>query len=210
MSDARRVIEKLGRLKKQVTRPEAFYLGHRRQWEEMARRVVEQTLVALQPGDIAAEAWLVKVNEIAARVTSTFLIESDEVGLVFEIAPRLDFDPSDSPGTFTLSNLSIADVEEWVRKGREKGSPDEPGKNLDERDAGKTDLQIAWRIMYALKLQKPGWERLMEVLREFVGLEAIEAIDVLYPELLKAWLEHFTVVAGRDWRVYVARLVAAL
>ena len=101
-------------------------------------------------------------------------------------------------------------MEEWVRRGREKDSPDEPGKNLDERDAGKTDLQIAWRIMYALKLQKPGWERLLDVLRQFVGLEAVDAMELLYPELLKAWLEHFTVAAAREWKAYVAQLVAAL
>lgn len=210
MSDARRVIERLEKLKAEVTRPEPFYQRHQREWQEISRRIIEQTLVALQPADVTAEVWHLKVGEIASRLTSTLLVEPEEVGVVFALAPRLQFDPSDSPGTFTLANLSIADVEEWVRKGRDKSSPDEPGKNLDERDAGKTDLQIAWRIMYALKLQKPGWERLMDVLREFVGLEAVEAIELLYPELLKAWLEQFSVVAARDWRNYVARLVAAV
>lgn len=209
MSELSRLVNRLERFREEIADPMNFYREVKEPWTELARRVVEQTLVAVQPSKVDAEMWQLKITQISARITAEF-ISDEEVGLIFAIAPRYEIGMPDDPTTFTLGNLSIHDVEQWVAAGREKESPDAPGKNLDERDAEKTDLQIAWRIMYALKLQKPGWDRLLNVLREFVGVEAEEAADVLYPELLKAWVEHFAVRAPADWRAYVHRLVEGI
>lgn len=209
MSEVRQLITRLEKLRDTLTDQNNFYREVRGPWTELARRVVEQTLVAVQPSNVDAELWQLKITQISARVTADF-IRDEEIGLVFAVAPRYEAGIPEDPTTFTLGNLAIQDVEQWVAAGREKESLDEPGKNLTEIDAGKTDLQIAWRVMYALKLQKPGAQRLLQVLREFVGLEAEEAVDLLYPELLKAWLEHFAVRAPEDYRGYVHRLVEAV
>lgn len=210
MSEVRQLINRLEKFRDKISDPRNFYREMREPWTELARRVVEQTLVNVQPHDVDSQLWQIKIVQISARVSVMDFLEADEMGLMLSIAPRYESGLPDDPLSFTLGNLSIHDVEQWVEAGREKSSPDDAGKNLDERDAGKTDLQIAWRIMYALKLQKPGWDRLLSVLREFVGLEAEEAADVLYPELLKAWFEHFAVRAPQDWRNYVHRLVESI
>jgi hypothetical protein len=206
------VIEKLERIRDRVSQPQLFYRKVQLEWTQLARRVVEQTLVALQPPDIEPVEWLAKVTEISARVVAIFVNDegpsrTSSSGLSFSIQPRIGTEEPDTVAGFTLGNLSIQDIERWVRAGREKTSPDEPGKELDERDVGKSDLQIAWRVMYALKLRKPGWERLMAVLRDFVGLQAEEAAEAIYPVLLSSWLEHFAVRAPSDWREYVRELV---
>lgn len=208
MATPREVIAKLERIRDRLQKPSEFYERVREPWLELLRRVTEHTLTALKPGDIAPDLWQQKAREIASRVTS----EPQEFGLIFSLSPRLeviDLAKIDEPQNFRLGNLAIADVEQWVAEGRTKASPDAPGKNLDERDVGKSDLQIAWRIMYALKLQKPGWDRLLDVLRQYVGVDAVDAAEALYPELLKAWLEHFQSRAPADWQRYVREVVSA-
>jgi hypothetical protein len=202
------LISRIERFKERVENPRPFYDRYRSSWLTLAKRVVADTLVALQPPDTDPQRWQVQVAEIADRVSIDFIEEADETGLILALPPRLIPDPEDAPAHFSVGNLSIDDVVRWVEAGRGKSSPDEPGKNLtQEQDAGKSDLQIAWRVMYALKNQKPGWDRLLDVLREYVGLEAESVAEALYPELLKAWLEYFSVRAVDSWRTYVHQLV---
>jgi hypothetical protein len=183
--------------------PLEFYRRYLGSWEDLARRIVETTMSAMQPADAEPEKWRATVEAIAQRVAVGFIQDENEVGISFTITPRVGFDPTnENPGTFTLGNLSIQDVLHWIEAGHGKSSPDEPGKNLGEVDAGKTDLQIAWRVMYALKLQKPGWDRLLDALRDFVGFEATSAADALYPELLKAWFAFFSDRAPQAWQRY--------
>jgi len=201
------VISKLERIRERVSHPEAFYREMQSEWTQVARRIVEQTLVALQPPGVDPAEWLAKLTEISARVVAEFYDDTVESGISFSIAPRVGTEEPDTVAGFTLGSLSIQDVERWVAAGREKSSSDDPGKELDQRDAGKSDLQIAWRVMYALKLRKPGWERLMDVLRDFVGLEAEEAAEEIYPQLLLGWSEHFIVRAADDWREHIRKLM---
>jgi hypothetical protein len=209
MAEIGAVIGRLERIRERVSQPQLFYREVQLDWTQFARRIVEQTLVALQPSTIDPQQWLFKITEISARVAAEFIDVDIESGLTFSIGSRVGTEEPENAASFTLGNLSIQDVERWVHAGREKESPDEPGKNLDERDAGKSDLQIAWRVMYALKLRKPGWERLIDVLRDFAGLDAEEAAEAIYPDLLKSWFEHFAVRAPADWREYVRRLITA-
>lgn len=209
MSQVRSLITRLEAFREKVQDARPFYRQMQSSWTDLARRVVEQTLLSLRPGELAAEAWQQKVDALAARVTADFL-DGEEIGLAFSLAPRPPLEFTDDPRTFTLGDLKISDVEEWVARGREKASPDDPGKNLDGRDAGKSDLQIAWRIMYALKLGKPGWDRLLGHLRDFTGIEAEDAAELLYPELLKAWVEFFSVRAPAAWRTHLHKLVAEI
>jgi hypothetical protein len=209
MSDLRTAIAKLEKLNTRLRDPLPFYRQQSIEWRELARRIVEQTLVSLQPANVTTEEWQHKIVEISARVSSAYIFNDREIGITLSIAPRIEFDPAnEDPRTFTIGNLSIQDVERWVAEGRVKTTPDAPGKNFKKMDADKTDLQIAWRIMYALKLQKDGWDRLLGHLRDFAGLEAEDAAEALYPELLKAWLEHFTVRCVADWRRYIQNLIA--
>lgn len=207
MSTLDAVIGRLERIRTGVSRPELFYRDVQRDWTQLARRSVEATLVAMQPPDVDSTQWLAKITEISQRVVTEFYDDETESGISFTIGARVGTEEPVSTHGFTLDNISIQDVVKWVEAGFEKDSPDQPGKNLDERDANKTPLQIAWRIMYALKLRKPRWDRLMNVLREFVGVEAEEAADAIYPELLKTWLEFFSVRAPAAWREYIHGLL---
>lgn len=207
MSTLDAVIGRLERIRAGVSRPELFYREVQRDWTQLARRSVEATLAAMQPPDVDSTQWLAKITEISQRIVTEFYNDETESGLSFTIGPRTGTEEPATTHGFTLDNIAIQDVVKWVEAGFEKDSPDEPGKNLDERDANKTPLQIAWRIMYALKLRKPGWDRLMNVLREFVGVEAEEAADAIYPELLKTWFEFFSVRAPAAWREYIHGLI---
>lgn len=201
------VIEKLERIRTGAQRPELFYREVQRDWMQLARRSVEATLAALQPADVDSTQWLAKITEISQRIVTEFYDDETESGISFIIGPRPGTEEPATTHGFTLDNISIQDVVKWVEAGFEKSSPDEPGKNLGPIDAGKSPLQIAWRVMYALKLRKPGWDRLMGVLREYVGVGAEEAADAVYPELLKTWLEFFSVRAPAAWRQYIHGLV---
>jgi hypothetical protein len=207
MSTVRDVIARLEKLKAKLEDPRPFYLRHGRSWLELSRRIVQDTLNVSQPPGIEPEQWQEQVMHVAARVAILFSEDEDGTGFVLALPPRLMPDPFDNPEHFSIGNISIDDVRRWVEAGHAKVSTDEPGKNLTEIDAGKTDLQIAWRVMYALKLQKPGWERLLGALREFLGLEAETIAETLYPEILKAWLDYFSVRGADSWRAYVHELV---
>lgn len=207
MATLDQVIAKLERIRSGITQPQVFYRSVQREWTQVARRSVEATLAAMQPANVDPNEWLLKITEISARVVAEFYNDETESGIAFAIYPRPGTEEPTEAHSFTLGNLSIQDIVKWVEAGENKSSPEEPGKNWGPIDVGKTPLQIAWRIMYALKLRKHNWERLLVHLRDFVGLEAEEAAQDVYAELLKTWMEFFSVRAPAEWREYIHGLV---
>lgn len=202
MSAVRGLIEKMKALRADVTSPHVFYEAHREPWLALARRTVREVLANLRPAETDAEAWARQI-EFTAEAVAAHLLALEDAGVVItlstvsldapDLAPRLGFSPEE--------------VKRWVAEGRGENETG-LGKRLDERDAGKSDLQIAWRILYALKLNKSGAEGLRAALNKFLGRETGADVGALYPEILRAWVEVFTVQAGEDWRKWVTGRVA--
>ena len=205
MSAVRGLIAKLAGLRDEVTTPRVFYAAHREAWLELARRTVRDTLVNLRPDKMDAEAWARQV-ELAVGHVSVHLLELEDAGLII----RLNSETAEGEDTADVAQrfgFTLEEIRQWVEDGRagEKGA-----KRIDERDVLKSDLQIAWRIIYTLKFNKPGADGLRAALNKYFGAAAGTATAELYPEVLKAWAAVFTVQAGADWRQWISSRVRAV
>lgn len=193
-------------------RPQDFYAENYLAYRDLARAVALQVLTNLRPGDADPAIWAGQAQVLANQVVA-YLVTEEEVGIMIaldqEAASGQPAAATDSRN-YQLSGLTVAQVERFVAAGRQKESADEPGKNLDERDDGKTDLQIAWRIMYALRLQKPGAVGLEAAVQRFLAAEKRGDAQGLLPEVLKAWLAVFAPRVLGDWRRFVHRVIGTL
>jgi len=200
-------IVKLRGIQQRLSMPERFFAEHLEDWRELARQVTHDTLTALRPPESDPDQWAAGVVTAVARVV-TYLL-TPEAGMIIALgAPAPDAEPDD-PRFFELGGIPVADIERWVRESRAGILPEELAKRLDERDEGKSDLQIAWRILYALKLQKPGSEGLEKAIRRFMGFDSVKSMEAIFPELLRAWLDHFIPRASADWLVWVRKQIIA-
>jgi hypothetical protein len=201
VSQLRGFIAKLERLKTAFDLRE-FYAAHLDRWRERARRITVAILENARPVEADAETWRRRVAAESARLTGTLFVQADEVGVILSLGIRPPGTDSTDPGHYSIEGISVEEVERWVAAGRTKGSPEDPGKNLDERDAGKSDLQIAWRVIWSMKLRKNGWERLLGHIQEFLGAtdEAAEASAQLYAALLEAWVAQLGPEIRQDFR----------
>ena len=205
MSALRGLIAKLAGLRDQVTTPRVFYAAHREAWLELARRTVRDTLINLRSDPMDAVSWARQV-ELAAGHVSVHLLELEDAGLII----RLNSETAEGEATADVAQrfgFTLEEIRQWVEDGRagEKGA-----KRIDERDLLKSDLQIAWRIIYTLKFNRPGANGLREALHQYFGTAAGTAAAALYPEVLKAWAAVFTVQAAEDWRQWTSSRVRAV
>lgn len=203
---ARVVIGRLQAIKAVLENPLEFYALHLADYRQLASTVAFQVLTNLRPPDADPALWEQQANQLAALVAAH--LDTEVLGLTISLAEAKS-GPLD-PRSFSINGLAISDIERFVQAGRVKEDRDEPGKNLDERDDGKTDLQIAWRIMYALRLQKAGAPGLEAAIMRFLSAEGRTEAEKLLPEVLKAWVDVFTVRAGADFRKWVDAGVARL
>jgi hypothetical protein len=209
MGSLAQTIAKLQALKLALSRPTEFYSNYLPQWQEHAQRITVAILRHSRPPETDPDDWQRRIETEAARLSALLFFDADEIGAILSLGIRPPVPQSD-PRHYTLDNMSVKDIERWVEAGRGKQNPDDPGKNLDERDDGKTDPQIAWRIIYALKLRKEGWERLLGHIEDFLGLEA-GAAPGLYREILQAWLEQIGPQIRADYRAWIhGRITAAM
>ena len=185
-----------------------FYAAYRESWVEAAREVARNVLVVLKPETIEAEEWVVKVEELVETVAAELIGDGAMAGVAIRMGmgAKVAGDITD-PKFYRLGEMSIDDVERWVAAGRDGSAPEGVGKNLDERDAKKSDLQIAWRVMYAMKLNRPGAQGLARAIERFKAWESGLEIDGLLEEVLKVWMAVFELVAARDLRAWVAELI---
>ena len=199
MSAVRNVIGRLEALREELSQPAVFYAEHRAAWLELAKTVVRQVLANLKPIEMDAGQWQRQIVLAVDRVAADLLSEED-AGIMISIgALPIGADPED-PRHYATAGVNVDEVMRWVEAGRDA---EMDGKRLGGDDEGKTDRQIAWRILYALKLNKPGAEGLRTAILKFLGRESGESAEVIYPEILKAWLDVFTVRAAADFRKWV-------
>lgn len=202
-------IARLLALRQALGRPTEFYALHVEQWREHAARIVVAILQNSRPADANAEDWRRRIDTEAARLSALLFFDFDEIGVILTLGIRPPVPESD-PMHYTLDQVSIQDIERWVEAGRGKTDPDAPGKNLDERDAGKSDLQIAWRILYSLKLRTGHWDRLLWHIQTFIGSDDVGAATGIYTEILQAWMEQLGPQIRRDYRAWLSGKMRAI
>ena len=139
-----RVIAKLERLKTALGNVRPFYITHLPRWRERAKRITVAVLMNMRPPTSDAEAWRRRVATESERVSGLLSFSEEEAGAIISLGIKPAGVPENDPRHFSIGGMSVDDVVRWVEAGREKVDPEEPGKNLDERDANKSDLQIAW------------------------------------------------------------------
>ena len=76
--------------------------------------------------------------------------------------------------------------------------------------AGPACARIAWRIIYTLKFNKKGAEGLRAAVGRYFGQTASNEVAALYPEVLAAWVEVFTVQAAADFQQWVSSRVRGI
>ena len=206
--DPREAIEKLQGLKANLGQPLLFYVGKQVEWEALATQIAYDTMTALCPPHIDAELWQQAVETATNRIAvSSHLVE---IGIVIALSEVPMDAASPDPKHFSVRGIRIQDVERWVQKTRDGTLEKDVGKRLDKRDENKSALQIAWRIMHALKLQKAGAGGLEEAIRKFLGAEAMSEVEALYPHVLTVWLEFFVPLAYNDFREWVRYQIDAM
>ena len=209
MSAVRGLIAKLQGLREELITPRLFYAAHLDSWRELARTTVREVLLNLRPAatpDGAAvdpEAWARNV-ELAAEHVSTTLLTID-AGMII----RLATESTDGPVADVAQRFgfSLEEIQKWVADGREGVAN---AKRIDDRDANKSDKQIAWRIIYTLKFNKKGAEGLRAAVGRYFGQTASNEVAALYPEVLAAWVEVFTVQAAADFQQWVSSRVRGI
>lgn len=208
MSEVRNLIGRLEKLRDELLHPLAFYAAHRDDWEELARRVARTVLINLRPLEAQGEAWQRQIDTSVAYIAAR-LVTADDAGIAITLAalPEEASELPDDPRFFSSQGLTVEEVIRWVAAGR--SGEDNLGKRLDQRDEGKTDRQIAWRILYALKLNKAGATDLRIAIERFLGRELGQQAEGIYPEILRAWAEVFAVRAVEDYRGWVHGRIAA-
>jgi len=191
------VIERLKGLREELGSPVVFYAEHRDDWLKFAKAIVRQAMLNLRPIGVDHEMWIRQVDLAAARV-SVDLLGEDEAGVIVALGSSSADDPMFEA---IDGNLSLDQIEAWVQAGH---GGQAGGKRLDERDALLSDEKIARNVLYAMKLGKPGTDRLRAAILEYIGGEIAEQAERLYPEIRKAWVDLFSVKCASDWREWVA------
>lgn len=208
MSTALEVAGRLRNLKTALSTPQEFYFSVLPQWTELARTVTANVLAVTKPPDMTDETWARESAATVERVAATLVSEEAVAGIIIALGPRAPGVNVDDPKGYTIGGFGVREIEQFVAAGR-AGDPD--GKDLTRfpaKDADKSDLQIAWRIAYAIKLQKPGFERVLEHIAEFLGHVALDAAEKQYDEILKVWRAVFVPRAIVDFSEWVGSRVA--
>lgn len=202
-------IGRLKNLKATLIEPKSFYLFHRAGWEPVAASVAVDTLSALQPPDADPERWQAACESAGRRVTAS-LLDGEELGVIVALGETPPGIQPGDPAYFRFEGISIRDVESWVEVSRSGELPEEVRKNLKAMDDFKTSKQVAWRLMYAIKLNKNGvGPRLAEHIRGFMGWELRADLENLYPMVLATWLDYFVPVVFDQWRQWVRQQIAS-
>jgi hypothetical protein len=206
---------KLIGLRNTLARPLPFYELVLEPWRDMAGTIARDILSELRPASVTldpvAEAehnarWRLACEAVRMRVQAS-LFAAEDVGIILSLAAKPVVQEGD-PRTFAIGDVSVLDVERWVRESRAGNLNSDVEKQIDERDTGKSDLQIAWRILYAMLGNKPGRSGLETAIKKYLGAQAWEDSQKLYPEVLKGWLDYFVPIAINQFRAWVGQRVA--
>ena len=200
MSDLQRIIGRMKRLRDELSSPAEFFAEHRGPWLSLAQTIVRQVLTNLRPGEVPPDAWARQVEQTAQHVV---LRPDGGDGVAIELAERGADAPQETGDVMQRTGFTVDEVRGWVAAGRVGG--DTLGKRLDERDDGKSDLQIAWRILYALKLNNSGAGGLRAAIEKYLGRQLGVDAEQFYPAIEAAWRDVFAARVLEDRQQWVRR-----
>lgn len=206
-------VRKLREFRERVKHPTDFYAMRQSHWTDTARKLAQQAVLLLRPHDEMAETWALKAQTLASRVSSR-LHELPAAGftLTFSETPA---GTAGDPRHYQLDGVKVSDLMRFVEEGRQ-GNP--LGKKLDERDLTpdkngntRTNAQIAWRMMYAIRNQSHGVDRLVAAVNKMLGGTINdEGASQIAGSILDHWREALVPMVQADWTEWFARRARAL
>jgi hypothetical protein len=150
-----------------------------------------------------SDRWRLACEAVRMRVQAS-LFAAEDVGIILSLAAE-PVAQEGNPKSFAIGDVSVLDVERWVRESRAGDLSTDVEKQIDQRDTGKSDLQIAWRILYAILGNKRGGPGLEAAIKKYLGAQAWDDSQRLYPEVLKGWLDYFVPIAVTQFRAWVVQ-----
>lgn len=195
-------ISRLKGVRAALVEPVGFFEQQRGAYRVLAERVTVDFLLPMLPDGIEASEWENRVRVLADAV-AVDLLDGAEAGLRIHLSaePRQPLLGEEitgpAPGVF-----GIETVRDWVAAGREG---EEIGKQIDDRDVGRSDEQIAQRVWWALYTGRSANSG--EKIRQFLTAKQIEMMREHLPSLLQAWIDALLPKVRRDYRAWVRGVI---
>lgn len=208
----REAINRLKGIARRVSPVAEFYAERRQAWHELAVTCAQNTLLALAPPEVAPDEWARSVENAVSRISATLITAVTQDGGQMLMSQgqtggiNLALSKgSEVPAAQQAGPVSMEDLLRFIRAGRE-GHPD--GKRIEYlMDGSKSDLQVAWRMIWSMRSGKGGASRIADHVAKFTGSQHASAIEQLYPQVLIAWVAVFLPRARRELKAWVRRRV---
>ena len=193
-------ILRLSRLQTALNNTWEFYRSNLDTYEELARITARNVLTSLPPQDVDPAQWERTVETIVGRI-GTFLVASSKAGgMIVRLAAEASEHVEGTRATMVPGrNISIADIQRFVAAGR---AGEEGGKRLDDRDYGKSDTQIAFNILYAIRQGRDNG--LLGHIADYLGMQHETTAGDLSPQILAAWIDIIVPRVRADLAAWVA------
>jgi len=192
-------IERLKGIREQLAKPADFFASHREEYVAALREITVRELMLIKPDDQEDEEWGFHVQVVADCITSALIFEL-ETGLRFWLSPEAQPQIEEVAGPTRI--FAQDTVQEWVAAGR---AGEDGGKDLDDRDIGKSDAEIAKRVWWAMYEGRSLNSH--DRIRAFLIAQGIDLMREALPSLLNAWKQNIVVPMRKDWRKYVGEVV---
>lgn len=189
-------VQRLRGVKARLEEPVDFFAAHKDEYRDLCAEVTVRELTLARPDEVTEEEWLFRVETLAGNIQAA-LLEETETGVRFWLSPaaqpQLEPIAGAQPGLFGLET-----VQEWVAAGR---AGDEEGKQLDDRDMGRSDEQIAKRVWWAMYTGKSLNSH--DKIREFLVTRGTQLLAGMLPQLLNAWKQNVIVRMRKDYQLFL-------
>lgn len=198
-------ITRLSRLKVTLQNAWQFYRANIDTYEEMAKSIARNVLIALPPPGVEQADWERSVETVMTRIGAFLVATTRMNGFILRLATETmgkgDNTWFNVPGS---KSVTVADIVRWVEAGRQ-GDPD--GKRLDDRDFGKSNDQIAFNILYAVR--KGMGHGVINYVEQFMGRTSEEATHDRSPQIAAAWIDAIVPRVRADLEEWVRQQVKA-
>lgn len=198
-------ITKLSRLKVTLQNAWQFYRANIDTYEEMAKAIARNVLIALPPPGVEPAEWDRSVDTVMTRIGAFLVATTRMNGFILRLATETMGSGQNTwfnvPGT---TAVTVADIVRWVEAGRH-GDPD--GKRLDDRDFGKSNEQIAFNILLAVR--RGMGHGVIGYVEQFMGKTHSEAAHDRSGQIAAAWIDAIVPRVRADLEEWVRQQVKA-
>ena len=186
-----------------------LFKAHGQRYEDLARRVGGQTLLALMPEGQDPQEWSLRVQDFMDLVFSQMGSGWKSMEIIY--AGREEVDGPSKSGKGAKA-ITYDDVLEWVRAGVEGGGKD---KTAVENTRNRADEQIAYDVLTAIRQQRLGfadkdYTAITDRLEAWVESRVLAGdFSDLLLAVLDAWLAALGPVMEQDLSEWADELIAA-